>query len=169
MMKRLILFSALITFTATLAIAQQETESPDFETALELYESEQYEEALEIFKKIDEEKAILFAGKSYFALANYFTANDYLKEAASSSDRNIRQEAKYTLALSYFGMKSFAKSLDQLHELITDESRTGIQVDANRFKRQLQQYLTLEQRFRYSAVRVSTGWNRARSKCERSG
>jgi len=148
MMKRLILFSALITFTATLAIAQQETESPDFETALELYESEQYEEALEIFKKIDEEKAILFAGKSYFALANYFTANDYLKEAASSSDRNIRQEAKYTLALSYFGMKSFAKSLDQLHELITDESRTGIQVDANRFKRQLQQYLTLEQRFR---------------------
>jgi len=136
-------------------------QAQSFDEGLAFYESGDYEEAAEVFKRYNDGKSILFAGKSYFALGDYLTANAYLKQVLDDSDRNIRQEAKYTLALSYFGMKNFARSLDTLYELMINESRTGVHVDANRFYRQVLGYLTPEQRFQavkhteHQAVAVS--------------
>ncbi len=132
-----------------------------FDEGLNFYENGDFEEAAEVFKRYNDGKSILFAGKSYFALGEYLTANAYLNQVLESSDRNIRQEAKYTLALSHFGMKNFARSLDTLYELMINESRTGVHVDANRFYRQVLGYLTPEQRFqaikhtKHQAVAVS--------------
>lgn len=132
-----------------------------FNNGVDLYEDGNYKQAAEIFKQFDDERSTLFAGKSYFALGEYLTANAYFKELLDSEDRSIRQEAKYTLALSHFGMKNFTKTLDSLYELMVTESRTGIHVDANRFYRQVLSYLTPDQRFQaikhseHQAVAVS--------------
>ncbi len=136
-------------------------QAQSFNNGLELYENGEYKEAIEVFERYKDANSMLFAGKSYFALGEYLTANAYFNDILENNDRNIRQEAKYTLALSHFGMKNFTKTLDTLYELMVTESRTGIHVDANRFFRQVVGYLTPAQRFQavkqteYQAVAVS--------------
>lgn len=132
-----------------------------FNDGLGLYENGEYQEAIQVLQQFNDDRSVLFTGKSYFELGEYVTAKAYFKEILQSGDRNIRQEAKYTLALSHFGMKNFTKTLDTLYELMVTESRTGIHVDANRFFRQVIGYLTPDQRFQavrhteYQAVAVS--------------
>ncbi|MEX0662328.1 MAG: ABC transporter substrate-binding protein [Balneolaceae bacterium] len=138
-------YSFLSVLFLLLSIASVQAQS--FEDGLDFYESGDYEQAVEIFEGFDDERSSLFTGKSYFALGEHVTANAYFKELLESNDRSIRQEAKYTLALSHFGMKNFTKTLDTLYELMITESRTGVHVDANRFYRQVMGYLTPEQRF----------------------
>lgn len=141
MMKKTTALFSIILFSALSLSAQT------FEEGAELYENGNFEEAYSVFSEIDSEEAWLFSGKSLFALNRYLTANTYLRKAEASEDRNIRQEALYSQALSHFRMKNYARSLDLLYELITEESRTGIQIDARRFYRQVMNFLSLEQRF----------------------
>lgn len=136
-------------------------QAQSFNDGLDFYENGEYKQAAEVFELFNDERSFLFAGKSYFALGEYLTANAYFKKVFESTDRNIRQEAKYTMALSHFGMKNFTKTLDTLYELMVTESRTGVHVDANRFYRQVLGYLTPAQRFQvlkhteHQAVAVS--------------
>lgn len=119
-----------------------------FEDGLNLYEQQQYQEALEIFTSLDDGQSTLFAGKSHFDLQNYLQANVFLKQAMEQSQQlAYRQEAKFTLGLSYFRMKDYAKSIDHLHELMVSEERGRAKIDAQRFYRQILQFFTLDQRF----------------------
>jgi len=119
-----------------------------FEDGLELYEQQQYEEALQVFTSLNNDRSLLFAGKSHFDMQNYLKANSYLTQAVrQSTEVAYRQEAELTLALSYFSMKDYAKSLDVLHELINSSERGRAKVDAQRFYRQILQFFTLDQRF----------------------
>lgn len=142
-MKQYSLFLLLfILFTGT-------AHSQSFEDGLRLYEQQQYQEALEIFTSLNDGQSLLFAGKSHFDLQNYLKANEYLKKAAENAQEvAYRQEAQYTLGLSHFRMKNYTKSIDILYDLITSEERGRSRVDAQRFYRQILQFLTLEQRFR---------------------
>ena len=141
-MKRLSILLALIFVCFSTALAQS------FEEGLTLYENQQYEDALEIFLSLDDSQSQLFAGKTYFDLQNYLKANEYLERAMeSSSEIAFRQEAKFTLGLSYFRMKEYTRSIDHLHELITSDERGRAKVDAQRFYRQILLFFTPEQRF----------------------
>ena len=141
-MNRFLLLSVFL-FLYSLSVYGQ-----SFEDGLELYEQQQYEEALEIFTSLNNGPSLLFAGKSHFDLQNYLIANSYLKQSIEqSTEVGYRQEAKYTLGLSYFRMKNYPKSIDLLHELIISEERGRAKVDAQRFYRQMLQFFTLDQRF----------------------
>jgi ABC-type branched-subunit amino acid transport system substrate-binding protein len=141
-MKRFLLFSLLI-FLSTASVYAQ-----SFERGIDLYEQQQYEEALEIFTSINDGRSLLFAGKSYFDQQHYLKANSYLEQAIERSEEvAFRQEAQFTLGLSYFRMKNYTKSIDLLHELITSDERGRAKIDAQRFYRQMLQFLTLDQRF----------------------
>ena len=118
-----------------------------FDEGLDLYENGQFSEAIEIFTSLDDERSQLFTAKSYFSQHQYQPALRYLKPLQESSDRAIRQEAFYTHALTQFRLKNYAHSLDLIYELLSEQSRTGIQVDARRFYRQLMNYLSPEERF----------------------
>jgi len=120
----------------------------NFDEGLQLYEDQEFEEALKIFEEIDDDRARLFAGKSHFGLQNYLRANDYLRRVVDESDEaTFRQEALYTIALSHFRMKNFTHSLDILHEILDSGERGRVRVDAQRFFRQITNYLSVEQRF----------------------
>lgn len=119
-----------------------------FNEGIDLFENGEFEEAIEVFASLDDERSQLFAAKSFFNLHQYQPALRHLKPLQQSSDRTIRQEAIYTNALTQFRLRNYAQSLDLIYELLSEESRTGIQVDARRFYRQLMNYLTLEERFK---------------------
>src|SRR6056297_4207878 len=141
-MKRFLLLTLLFSLCSFSIFAQS------FEDGLELYEQQQYEEALQIFTSLNDDRSLLFAGKSHFDMQNYLKANSYLTQAVrQSTEVAYRQEAELTLALSYFSMKDYAKSLDVLHDLINSSERGRAKVDAQRFYRQILQFFTLDQRF----------------------
>jgi len=137
-----------ITLTLFVCIYSVSAYSQTFEEGLTLYEQQQYEEALKIFNSINDERSLLFAGKSHFNLQNYLKANDYLERAIKASDEiSYRQEAEFTLGLSNFRMKNYPKSIDLLHGLVISEERGRAKVDAQRFYRQMLRFFTLDQRF----------------------
>ena len=141
-MKRFILLSILICLFTFPSYGQS------FEDGLTLYEQQQYQKALEIFSSLGDGRSLLFAGKSHFDMQNYLKANAYLKQAMEQSQQlAYRQEAKFTLGLSYFRMKDYTKSIDYLHELMISEERGRAKIDAQRFYRQILQFFTLDQRF----------------------
>jgi len=141
-MNRFLLLTLTLSFWSVSSYAQS------FEDGLELYEQQQYEEALEIFTSLNDQRSLLFAGKSHFDQQNYLIANQYLQQAIElSNEVAFRQEAEFTLGLSYFSMKNYTKSIDLLHELITSDERGRAKIDAQQFYRQLLQFLTLDQRF----------------------
>ena len=141
-MKRITILAFFICFFPLSAFSQS------FNEGLDLYEQEQYVEALEIFTALDDGQSLLFAGKSHFNLQNYLKANEYLKQAIEvSNEIAYRQEAEFTLGLSYFRMKDYTRSIDQLHLLIISDERGRAKVDAQRFYRQILQFFALAQRF----------------------
>ncbi|NBC27533.1 MAG: ABC transporter substrate-binding protein [Bacteroidetes bacterium] len=152
-MKHVYLLFFLLLTAATSVLAQ------DFEEGLQLFEEQNFREAAEIFTALDDDRSLLFAGKSYFGLQEYMRANEYLYAVArQTGDDLLRQEAKYTVALSYFRMKNHAGSLDMLHEVINSENRSRIRVDAQQMYRQIMNYLSISERYqvlknsRYSQV-----------------
>lgn len=141
-MKRSTLLTLLV-FLFTLPLHGQ-----TFEDGLNLYEQQQYDEALEIFTSLGDGQSLLFAGKSHFDLQNYLKANTFLKQADEQAEQvAYRQEARFTLGLSYFRMKNYTKSIDLLHELMISDERGRAKIDAQRFYRQMLQFFTLDQRF----------------------
>lgn len=120
----------------------------DFDEALELYEQEQFGEAVLLFENIGDDESNLYAGKSHLALGNYTRANSFFELAGESSNVSIRDEAKYSLAISYFQQENFDRSLSYLYDLIESNNRTGLRIDSSRLYRQIMNYLSIDQRFR---------------------
>jgi len=121
--------------------------SQSFDEALELFEEQNFSKAAEIFSQSNDDQSVLFTGKSYFSLQNYTKANEYLRQVIQhTDDASIRQEARYTLALSYFRMKNHSQSLDLLFELINEGDRSRIRVDSRRIYGQITQYLSVDER-----------------------
>ena len=140
-MKQIVfLFAFSLLFAASLP-------AQNFYDGLALYNEEQFEEAAEIFSSLDDDRAILFAGKSFIALADYSKANIYLNTAAESIDDSIREEALYSLALSHFGLKNYAPALQHLYRVIESDNRAGLRQDARRFYSDILNYLSEEERF----------------------
>jgi len=117
-----------------------------FNEGLELYQQEKYSEAVQIFTSVNDERANLFAGKSYYALYNFPLAIDYLRRAEQSNREAIRDEAIYTLALAQFALRNYDKSVLLLHSLATGNNRTGLRQTASRFYNQLLGFLTTRER-----------------------
>lgn len=141
-----------------------------FDDALELYQLEQYEEATALFMELidEDERALLFTGKSLLAEGDYIRAGYFLDRAAGSSSRTIAREAVYTRGLLAFRLKNFAAALEILHPLSQAQDRTGIQRQASRLYSEILNYLSENQRYsafwqtnssdiRYDLIRSAIG------------
>jgi ABC-type branched-subunit amino acid transport system substrate-binding protein len=122
-------------------------QAQSFDEGLELYEQDEYSEAVVIFTSLNDDRSLLFAGKSYYALNNFSLAIDYLRRAEQSSREAIRDEATYTLALAQFGLRNYDQSLELLHSLATGNNRTGLRQTSSRLYNQLLGFLTTRQRY----------------------
>lgn len=118
-----------------------------FDQGVELYNSEQYVEAAELFSNINDDKSMLFAGKSYLAISELTLASRYLYAALESNSESIHHEALYSLALTHFELKNYAQSLEYLHRLIESQNRSGLRNDARRFYNQILDFVSVNQRF----------------------
>ncbi|MGF1670407.1 MAG: ABC transporter substrate-binding protein [Balneolaceae bacterium] len=141
-MKRYIILASLILLVSSLSRAQS------FDEAYELYQSEKFDSAAVMFSQIDNDRAVLFAGKSYFAAGNYLESIQYLNNLLETSTESIQHEAWYTLALVHFRIKNFSTSLELLRQLLDSNNRTGLRVEAQRFYNQVLQYLNGNERFK---------------------
>lgn len=139
-MKKLALLLLFVVLGLSQALAQT------FENGLSLYEQGDYERAIRILQQSDEPEALLFTGKSYFALNNYLKALHFLNEVPSSASSEVYHEAKYTAALSYFQLDDFSSSLDVLKSLSDERPSTNVSRSALQLFDQVLGYLTLKQR-----------------------
>ena len=118
-----------------------------FDHGVELYNSEQYVEAAELFSELNDDRSMLFAGKSYLAISELTLASRYLYTALESRTESIHHEALYSLALTHFELKNYAQSLEYLHRLIESQNRSGLRNDARRFYNQILDFVSVNQRF----------------------
>ncbi len=142
----------LLTFFALIVVSGSFAQT--FENGLSLYEQGDYERAARILQQSDEPEAMLFTGKSYFALNNYLLALHHLNKIPESSSPEIKQEAQFTAALVHFQLDDFAKSLDILRTLSDTRPSSSTTRAALTYYDQVLGYLTLKQRrevFRESA------------------
>lgn len=139
------LYYLFILFLFSIATPLQ---AQDFEEAVELYEQEKYQEAVVLFENIGDDRSNLYAGKSHLTLGNYTRANSFLNLAVENSSESIRDEARYSLAITNFQLKNYGLSLAYLHELVESNNRTGLRLDARRMYRQILNYLSTNERFR---------------------
>lgn len=119
-----------------------------FEEGMEMYEQGQYEKAVDIFSSLNSDEARLFVGKSYFGLAEYLTAKPYLKSFSEDDNRDLYQEAQYTLALTDFQLGQFGDALNRLYRLQQQDQKTQVVTDGISFYEDILDYLTLNQRKR---------------------
>ena len=117
-----------------------------FDDAMDLYNSNQYGEAAQIFSQLDDDRARLFAGKSYLAISEYTTSNKFLYDVLQNAEESLQHEAMYTLALSHFELKNYDRTLRYLYSL-AENSRSGLRSDARNFYRQILNYLSAQERF----------------------
>lgn len=124
-------------------------QAQDFDRAMELYEDENYEEAASIFEASDDERSLLFAGKSHLAYGNYTRSISFLNRALedSTEENSIRNEALFSLAISHLNVENYSLSLDYLRELMDGSNRTGLHTEARRVYNQILNYLSLDERF----------------------
>ncbi|MCC5940432.1 MAG: amino acid ABC transporter substrate-binding protein [Balneolaceae bacterium] len=140
-MKQFLLIS-ILSFCIFSAISAQ-----SFDDAMDHYNDEQFSEAIEIFSQFNDDRSLLFTGKSHLALSEYSTANNYLNRAAQSRDEAIREEALYSLALSNFELKNYALSLENLYKAVESNNMSGLRQDARRFYVEILNYLSARERF----------------------
>ncbi|MFV1885551.1 MAG: ABC transporter substrate-binding protein [Balneola sp.] len=125
------------------------------ENGMSLYEQGDYERAARILQQSSAPEAILFTGKSYFALNNYLLAIHYLNQLSPSVQPEIYQEAQYTAALAHFQLDDFPQSLDVLKSLSDIRPSSSTTRAALTLYDQILGYLTLNQRrdvFRESSL-----------------
>lgn len=140
---RFILISAFLHFCM---VSAHHVSAQSFDEGLRLYLNEQYEEAADIFSGINDDRGALFAGKSTLAYSDFQRAEEYLNQASRSSNRDIRQEAQYTLAMVYYSTGDHHLALPLLYDLSESQSPTGVDLYASRFYDQILGYLTGKQR-----------------------
>ena len=138
---RILLLSLFFVLTSGNLFAQS------FSEGLELYRAERFEEAAQIFADSNEERANLYAGKSYLSLMQYAHAIHHLDQALQSPVSSVRHEALYTASLAHFALENYDVSLTHLHELTRSDNRTGLRREARRFYEQIMNYLSLRERF----------------------
>ncbi len=130
-----------------LLTVQSQIFAQSFSQAMEHYRAEEYQEAAELFLNSDDERSQLFAGKSFLALADYSKAIRHLQSALESNRENVRQEAKYSLAMAHFGLQNYDVSLQHLYDLANGFNQTGLRSDAQRFYNQILNYLSINDRY----------------------
>ncbi len=140
-MKQILLVLLLPLFAAAAVGAQ------NFNDAVNLYNDEQFEQALEIFTQFDDDRSLLFTGKTLLALSEYKSANEYFYRAAESRNGAIQEEALYSLALSHFELKNYASSLSYLYQTVQSNNLSGLRQDARRFYVDILNYLSERERF----------------------
>ncbi|HEX6981804.1 MAG TPA: ABC transporter substrate-binding protein [Balneolaceae bacterium] len=121
-------------------------QAQSFEEGVNFYRQGKYDQAVSIFSNINSDKAMLFAGKSYFAMGKYTTAKAYLEQLTGQNSEDLFLEAQYTLALVDFQLGQFGDALNRLHQLQQREIQTQIVVNAEQFYSDILDYLTLNQR-----------------------
>lgn len=141
-MKKLFIFLPVFLLTITPVSAQS------FEDGYELYQEEKYDSAAVIFSQLDEDRALLFAGKSYYASGEYPQAIRYLNIVKDTSAVAIQHEAWFTLALTRFKTKNYDVSLELLYRLLNSNNRTGLRVESQRLYDQILRFLSNNERFR---------------------
>lgn len=121
-------------------------QAQSFDDGVSLYRQSKYAEAAAIFSKMDSDKAMLFAGKSYFALGKYITAKAYLNQLTEKDSEELYLEAQYTLALTNFQLGQFGDTLNRLYRLKRQETKTQVVMNSQRLYNDILDYLTLNQR-----------------------
>ncbi len=134
----------LIILLTVLGLSQVSAQT--FENGLSLYEQGDYERAIRILSQSNEPEALLFTGKSYFALNNYLKALNFLNKIPPTASTEIYHEALYTSALAYFQLDDFPKSLDVLKSLSAQRPSTNSSRTALQLYDEVLGYLTLKQR-----------------------
>lgn len=122
-------------------------QAQDIQDGLILYEQGDYERALRILENSEEPEALLFTGKSHFALSNYLIALSNLNKIDSSAPLDLNHDARYTSALAYFQLDNYSDALDVLKELGNAIPSTSTSRAAIVLYDQLLGYLTPKQRF----------------------
>jgi len=140
----------LIPLIALCLIFAPSAHAQSFNEGVELYRAERYNEALSIFSELPDRnnQVRLFLGKTHLALGNYSIALDQLSEPSSvSNNPDLLAEALYTASIAHFRLKQYDLSLDLLYRIIQTDSRSGVRFDAQRFYRQIVNYLSATERF----------------------
>ena len=137
----------ILSLTAILILSTGLAHSQSFSEAMELYRAELYTEALEMFKELDDDQSLLFAGKSYLALADYHNAMHYFEKVMESDRVAVRHEARYSKAMAQFRLRKYDRALNELYLIISSDERSGVRFDAQRFYRQILNYLSVTERF----------------------
>ena len=140
-MKKFFVFLPAFLFILTPGFSQS------FEAGYELYQNEKYDSAAVIFSQLEEDRALLFAGKSHFASGNYPQAIHFLNIVKDTSAVAIQHEAWFTLALTQFKIKNYDVSLELLHRLLNSNNRTGLRVESQRLYGQILRFLSSNERF----------------------
>lgn len=137
-----------LSFLFFILLGLSSVQAQDFQDGLTLYEQGDYERALRILENSSEPEALLFAGKSHFALSNYLMALSYLNKVDNTAPLDINHDARYTAALAYFQLDNFSEALDLLKELgFSNPSTTPSSRAAIVLYDQILGYLTPKQRF----------------------
>ncbi|MDI6400924.1 ABC transporter substrate-binding protein [Balneolaceae bacterium ANBcel3] len=117
-----------------------------FEQGMELYRQAQYDSAAVFFEQLETAEGRLFTGKSHWAAGNYQLARHHLYTISRNDDPRFYDEARYTLALTYFQSHQFGKSLDILQNMLSRPLRQDLRSDVRTLYNQILSYLTIEQR-----------------------
>lgn len=140
-MRLFLLFPALFFLAAAVTLNAQ-----NLEQGMNLYMNGEYEEAAAFFERYDSPEAMLYTGKSYYAMGSLHRARHYLSSAAQNADaEEVRQEAVYTNALADFQIKNFTSSLHELHRLRQLNPATAYTSRAGNLYNQILGYLSLAQ------------------------
>lgn len=138
---------ALLITILILTALQTKIYAQSFSRAMELYRAENYREAADLFLDSNDDRALLFAGKSFLNIADYASAIHHLEIASGSMQQNLSQEANYSLALAHFGLQNYDVSLQYLYDLANSNNQTGLRSDAQRFYNQILNYLSIRERY----------------------
>lgn len=122
-------------------------QAQNFDDAMALYNDEQFEEAANLFIDLEDDRSVLFAGKSFLSLGQNTAALGYLNQALTSELESIQHEALYSLSIAHFRLKNYSNSLDYLRTLLESNNRTGLRSDAQRLYTQQMNYLSMSERF----------------------
>ena len=131
----------LVSFSSTLA-----QQSQPFKQALSLYQQGDYAKSAVMFDKVHSNKGLLFAGKSYYQLNDYATAQSRLITVQDRGSNQLFAEASYTLSLIWVKQKKFKEALVTLADLKDRTTYPQLSADSKNLYNGILQYLTFNQR-----------------------
>ncbi len=122
--------------------------SQNIDLAKQLYQEGDYQRAARIFEQLNSQEAILFTGKSYFALGEFLKARHHLNNAINTTGNDaLILEARYTKALNDFQLKDYTSSLEEFFEIKGLGSGSVFVSRSESMYNQILSYLSLGQVF----------------------